>query len=136
MLIQLLVIQPQNVCGGLDYHRLLVAAIDCVWCCVVGSVINEDEFIQKQGIFALLDLIDVRISLVFSLTRLILLQANPKSLQNIVLGCALDLSENSKCLHFIMAWQGRQPQHHFTHLLCELWRDEEREIHVSEFILG
>jgi hypothetical protein len=59
MLIQLLVIESTYVCGGLGYHRLLVAAIDCVWCCVVGSVINEDEFIQKQGIFALLDLIEV-----------------------------------------------------------------------------
>ncbi|CAF3323798.1 unnamed protein product [Rotaria socialis] len=113
-LIQLLVIESHCVCGGLGYHRLLVAAIDCVWCCVVGSVINEDEFIQKQGIFALLDLIE----------------ANPKSLQNVILGCVLDLSENSKCLHFIMTWQG-QKQQQFTHLLCELWRDEEREIHVS-----
>jgi hypothetical protein len=59
MLIQLLLAESQYVCGGLGYHRLLVAAIDCVWCCVVGSVINEDEFIQKQGIFALLDLIEV-----------------------------------------------------------------------------
>lgn len=59
-LIQLLVIEPQNVAGGLGYHRLLVAVIDCVWCGVVGSVINEDEFIQKQGIFALLDLIEVK----------------------------------------------------------------------------
>ena len=60
MLIQLLVVDAQNIAGGLGYHRLLVAAIDCVWCAVVGSVINEDEFIQKQGIFALLDLIEVR----------------------------------------------------------------------------
>jgi hypothetical protein len=29
-----------------------------------------------------------------------------------------------------MAWQGRKQQQ-FTHLLCELWRDEEREIHVA-----
>jgi hypothetical protein len=29
-----------------------------------------------------------------------------------------------------MAWQGRKQQQ-FTHLLCELWRDEEREIHVK-----
>ncbi|CAF1089108.1 unnamed protein product [Rotaria sordida] len=114
MLIQLLVIESQYVCGGLGYHRLLVAAIDCVWCCVVGSVINEDEFIQKQGIFALLDLIET----------------NPKSLQNIILGCVLDLTENTKCLHFIMTWQGHKQQQ-FTHLLCELWRDEEHEIHVS-----
>ena len=60
MLIQLLVVDAQNIAGGLGYHRLLVAAIDCVWCAVVGSVINEDEFIQKQGIFALLDLIEVK----------------------------------------------------------------------------
>jgi hypothetical protein len=35
-----------------------------------------------------------------------------------------------------MSWQGRKQQQ-FTHLLCELWRDEEREIHVMKrkFIL-
>ncbi|CAF0790318.1 unnamed protein product [Didymodactylos carnosus] len=114
MLIQILLIDSSLICGGLGYHRLLVAATDCVWCCIVGSVINEDEFIQKQGIFALLDLIE----------------KNPKSLQNLVLGCVLDLAENTKCLHFIMAWKG-QNQQQFTHLLCELWRDEEREIRVS-----
>jgi len=59
-----------------------------------------------------------------------LLKTNPKSLQNTVLGCVLDLTENTKCLHFIMAWQGRKQQQ-FTHVLCELWRDEEREIHVA-----
>ncbi|UJR26392.1 hypothetical protein I4U23_007724 [Adineta vaga] len=114
ILIKILVIESSHVCGGLGYYRLLVAAIDCIWCCVVGSVINEDEFIQKQGLFALLDLID----------------SNPKSLQNIILGCLLDLTENTKCLHFIMAWQGRKQQQ-FPHVLCELWRDEEREIHVA-----
>ncbi|CAF3352412.1 unnamed protein product [Rotaria sp. Silwood1] len=114
MLIQILSIECPYVCGGLGYHRLLVAAIDCVWCCVVGSVINEDEFIQKQGVFALLDLIET----------------NPKSLQNIILGCVLDLTENTKCLHFIMAWQGRK-QEYITHVLCELWRDEERETYVT-----
>lgn len=31
-----------------------------------------------------------------------------------------------------MAWQGRK-QEQFTHLLCELWRDEEREILVGSF---
>jgi len=29
-----------------------------------------------------------------------------------------------------MAWQGRKQQQ-FTHVLCELWRDEEREIYVN-----
>ncbi|CAF2714410.1 unnamed protein product [Rotaria sp. Silwood2] len=114
MLIQILSIESPYVCGGLGYHRLLVAAIDCVWCCVVGSVINEDEFIQRQGVFALLDLIEI----------------NPKSLQNIILGCVLDLTENTKCLHFIMTWQGHK-QEYFTHVLCELWRDEERETYVA-----
>jgi hypothetical protein len=60
MLIELLIIESSYICGGLGYHRLLVSVIDCVWCCIVGSVINEDEFIQKQGVFALLDLIEVK----------------------------------------------------------------------------
>ncbi|CAF2057881.1 unnamed protein product [Rotaria magnacalcarata] len=114
MLIQILLTKSSCVCGGLGYHRLLVATIDCVWCCIVGSVINEDEFIQKQGIFSLLDLIET----------------NPKSLQNIVLGCLLDLTENTKCLHFMMAWQGHK-QDYFPHVLCELWRDEEHETYVA-----
>ena len=29
-----------------------------------------------------------------------------------------------------MAWQG-QKQQQFPHVLCELWRDEEREIRVT-----
>ena len=29
-----------------------------------------------------------------------------------------------------MAWQGKKQQQ-FTHLLCELWRDEEKEINVA-----
>lgn len=73
MLIQLLVIESGNVTGGLGYHRLIVSAIDCVWCAVVGSVINEDEFIQKQGIFALLDLIEVGQGVSSSISILVLL---------------------------------------------------------------
>ncbi|CAF1323044.1 unnamed protein product [Adineta steineri] len=119
ILIQILLMESSHVCGGLGYYRLLVAAIDCTWCCVVGSVINEDEFIQKQGLFALLDLIE----------------SNPKSLQNIILGCLLDLAENLKCIHFLMAWQGHKQQQ-FVHVLCELWRDEEREIYVSRTARG
>ena len=72
MIIQLLLIESQYVSGGLGYHRLLVAAIDCVWCCVVGSVINEDEFIQKQGIFALLDLIEVHKRIFFDYISIII----------------------------------------------------------------
>ena len=29
-----------------------------------------------------------------------------------------------------MAWQSSK-QEQITHILCELWRDEEREIHVK-----
>ena len=43
--------------------------------------------------------------------------------------------ENAKCLHFILAWQGPKQQQ-LTHLLCELWRDEEREIQVARTARG
>ena len=59
MLMEMLTIKSCYICGGLGYHRLLASVIDCVWSCVIGNVINEDEFIQQRGVFALLDLIEV-----------------------------------------------------------------------------
>ena len=59
MLIEILTIESNYICNGLGYYQLLAAAVDCVWTCIIGSVINEDEFIRKQGAFTLLDLIEV-----------------------------------------------------------------------------
>ena len=47
--------------SGLGHHRLLMAAVDCVWCAIVGCYLTEDYFLEKEGIFMLVDLLEVRL---------------------------------------------------------------------------
>ena len=51
--------RPEHVWNGLGYQRLIVGAIDCVWATVVGCILNEDFFIQSEGVFCLLDVLEV-----------------------------------------------------------------------------
>ncbi len=68
---------------------------------------------EKEGIFYLLDI----------------LEASPKSMQNLVLGCVLDLMDNIKTLAHLMQWEGKENQK-IAHLLCRIWREEESDIGV------
>ena len=61
-------------------HRLVLALSDCVWSCVVGSEENEERFLDLEGIFLLLDM----------------LESAPKDLRAPILGVLVDLSERDK----------------------------------------
>lgn len=45
--------------SGLGHHRLLLAAVDCVWCTVVGNAVVEDMFLEQEGMLVLLDILNV-----------------------------------------------------------------------------
>lgn len=62
ILIELLKKRPQTIWNGLGYQRLIIGTVDCIWETVVGCIINEDYFIQKEGVFYLLDILEVFIS--------------------------------------------------------------------------
>lgn len=47
-------------------------------------------------------------------------------MQNLILGCILDLSDNPKSLNHLLQWEGKD-NIKIAHFLCELWRDEERD---------
>ncbi len=51
--------KPAQIWHGLGYQKLITGVIDCIWSTVVGSPINEDVFIQKEGIFNILDILEV-----------------------------------------------------------------------------
>lgn len=51
--------KPEFIWNGLGYQRLIIGTIDCIWAAIVGCVLNEDYFIQKEGIFHLLDILEV-----------------------------------------------------------------------------
>lgn len=97
--------------SGLGHHRLLLAAVDSVWCCIVGCFTTEDYFLEKEGVFLLIDL----------------LETCPKSMHNLILGCLLDLCENPKTIAHVNAWRGKDDQS-AAHLMCDIWRAEEMDI--------
>jgi hypothetical protein len=113
ILIKYLKKKPQLIWNGLGYQRLIIGTIDCIWSCVIGCMINENYLMEKEGIFYLLDI----------------LEASPKSMQNLVLGCVLDLMDNIKTLAHLMQWEGKENQK-IAHLLCRIWREEESDIGV------
>ena len=50
---------PSSIWNGLGYQRLIISVIDCIWAVLSGCVLNEDYFIQKEGVFHLLDILEV-----------------------------------------------------------------------------
>lgn len=114
LLIDYLKKKPELVWNGLGYQRLIIGTIDNIWAAIVGCVLNEDYFIQKEGIFYLLDILEV----------------SPKSIQNLILGCILDLSDNPKTLTHLLQWESKD-NNKISHFLCAMWRDEEKEIGVE-----
>ncbi|KAL7976545.1 hypothetical protein Chor_008494 [Crotalus horridus] len=56
-LIPFMKIDAKNFYSGLGHNRLLFCALDCLWCCVMGCTILEDYFLEKEGLFTLLDLL-------------------------------------------------------------------------------
>lgn len=89
-----------SLTSGLGYHRLLLAATDCVWCTVVGNPVVEDIFLEEGGVFCLLDLLQVSnhktTQTVCVYMCVLYMQVCPDSNQNLVLGVLVDLCENPK----------------------------------------
>ncbi|XP_072179845.1 cilia- and flagella-associated protein 69-like [Diadema setosum] len=98
---------------GLGYHRLMLATVDNIWCCVVGAYINEDQFLEGQGVFLLLNL----------------LESSHRNTHNLILGCLTDLCENPKTVGHLLAWKGSK-ERGVASLLVDVWRQEEANIGV------
>lgn len=105
--------------SGLGHHKLLLASIDCTWCAIVGCFVTEDYFLEKEGVFLLFDLLEVC----------------PKNMHNVILGCLLDLCENPKTVNHVLTWRGKDGCT-ASHLLCQIWRQEECEIGVKRDTQG
>ncbi|PIK43059.1 putative cilia- and flagella-associated protein 69 [Apostichopus japonicus] len=91
----------------------MLATLGAVWCCIVGATINEDQFLEGEGIFLLLDL----------------LQNAARSMHNLILGCLTDLCENAKSVSHLSTWRGSSDQT-VGKLLIRIWKEEEKELGV------
>ncbi|XP_013410709.1 cilia- and flagella-associated protein 69 [Lingula anatina] len=105
---------PVKLSSGLGHHKLVLATVDCIWCAIVGCYVTEDYFLEKEGVFLLIDLLEVC----------------PTNMHNLILGCLLDLTENPKAIPHINAWRGKDDMS-AAHLFCDIWRSEEREMGVQ-----
>ncbi|RUS81453.1 hypothetical protein EGW08_010793 [Elysia chlorotica] len=114
MVVRYLRTDTKLLSSGLGHHKLLLASIDCTWCAIVGCYITEDYFLEKEGVFLLFDLLEVC----------------PKNMHNVILGCLLDLCENPKTVNHVLTWRGKDGCT-ASHLLCQIWRQEESEIGVK-----
>ncbi|NWZ65424.1 CFA69 protein, partial [Acrocephalus arundinaceus] len=113
ILIPFFKMDPRKLYSGLGHNCLLLSALDCLWSCVIGCCIAEDCFIEKQGIFLLLDLLALK----------------EKNLCNIILGILVEFSDNPKTTLHMSIWRGKRDQT-AANLLIQLWRQEELDLGV------
>ncbi|XP_066484602.1 cilia- and flagella-associated protein 69 [Tiliqua scincoides] len=118
-LIPFMKIDAKKFYSGLGHNRLLFSALDCLWCCIMGCTILEDYFLEKEGLFTLLDL----------------LLLNQKHLCNLILGILVELCDNPKTVSHINTWRGKKDQT-AANLLINLWRQEEEEMGVKHDKFG
>ncbi|XP_060052243.1 cilia- and flagella-associated protein 69 isoform X2 [Erinaceus europaeus] len=100
--------------SGLGYNVLLFSTLDSIWCCILGCYSSEDYFLEKEGIFLLLDLLTL----------------NQKKFCNLILGIMVEFCDNPKTTAHVKAWRGKKNQTAAS-LLIKLWRKEEKELGVK-----
>ncbi|XP_073920888.1 cilia- and flagella-associated protein 69 isoform X3 [Castor canadensis] len=105
---------PKKFQSGLGYSVLLFSTLDSIWCCILGCYPSEDYFLEKEGIFLLLDI----------------LALNQKKFCNLILGIMVEFCDNPKTAAHVNAWRGKKGQTAAS-LLIKLWRTEEKELGVK-----
>ncbi|NXY91075.1 CFA69 protein, partial [Alcedo cyanopectus] len=114
ILIPFIQMDPTKLDSGLGHKCLFFSALDCLWSCVIGCNTAEDSFLEKQGIFLLLDLLALK----------------QRSVCNIILGILVEFCDNPKTTSYIRVWRGEKEQT-AAKLLIQLWRQEELELGVQ-----
>ncbi|XP_043993679.1 cilia- and flagella-associated protein 69-like [Gambusia affinis] len=99
--------------SGLGHNKLLISTIDCVWSCIIGCSLTEDQFLGMDGVGLLLDL----------------LRSSPRCVHSIILSILLDLCNNPNTRPLVLGWRDADG-HTAPGVLLQLWREEEEELGV------
>ncbi|XP_043923464.1 cilia- and flagella-associated protein 69 isoform X2 [Protopterus annectens] len=114
LLIRLLKVDSAKFHSGLGHNQLILATVDCIWCCIIGCYSSEDYFLEKEGIFLLLDL----------------LASTSQNMRNLILGTLLEFCDNPKSISHISTWRGKKDQS-AAKFMVQLWKEEEKEMQVK-----
>ncbi|XP_040208378.1 cilia- and flagella-associated protein 69 isoform X1 [Rana temporaria] len=119
VLIRLLKMDPSKFYSGLGHNKLLFCTLDSAWSCIIGSFTSEDYFLEKEGLFIILDL----------------LALNLKNMNNLLLGILVEFCDNPKTIPHILTWRGKDNET-VPKLLVRLWKQEEEELGVRRDSYG
>jgi len=108
---------PGKVVNGIRRQQLLLSVIDCIFSAILGYEDAEIKFLELEGAFLLIDLLDTL----------------PHEMHGVVLTCLIELTENPKTMSHFMTWRSSkvevgQPPVTLAGLLIKLWKDEEKRI--------
>jgi len=109
---------PGRVVNGVRRQQLLLSVLDCIFSAVLGHEEAEIAFLEKEGAFLLIDL----------------LEHLPQEMHSVVLTALIELTENPASMTHLMTWRssqaakGDQPPLTLVQLLVKLWREEEKRI--------
>ena len=107
VLVPYLSCDPALMEGQAGRKQLQLAALDATWSCLVGCDLTESAFLELQGVFILLDV----------------LERCPPDLHSLTLGILLDLCEGDAALQHALAWQGQTDVRlNVVHLLLTVWK--------------
>jgi hypothetical protein len=101
-----------------EENRLLVSAIDCLWSLMNGNPEMEEKFMEKRGIFTLLDL----------------LEREETQYQSPGLTFFLDLLKNQKVHAHALIWRSKKDSKKtVAQLLLSIWSQEEKKLGGNSF---
>ncbi|KAL9868358.1 cilia- and flagella-associated protein 69 isoform 3-T3 [Geothlypis trichas] len=114
MLVSYLKMDPRKLCSDTGHNCLILSALDCLWSCVIGCFLAEESFIEKQGVFLLLDLLAIK----------------DNNMCHIILGILVEFSDNPKTVLHMSIWKGKRGRT-AANVLIQLWRQEEQDLGVK-----
>ncbi|KAH0549865.1 hypothetical protein KQX54_015414 [Cotesia glomerata] len=95
--------------------RLLIGVGTCLWSCIIKFSVTIEKFVEMEGLYSILNLIDQTNHLV----------------QNVYLGLLTDLCLNPHCIPHICTWRSTDKTNTLISLLIRVWKDEEGRIGVK-----
>ena len=97
-----------------EKSNVLLAALECVWEAVVGRRTNEEIFLENQGMFIILEVLE---------------KTSEADIKRHLLGTMLDLLENPKARSHVLEWRSAfDDLKGIGNLLVSLWNVEEKSL--------
>ncbi|KAJ3324999.1 hypothetical protein HDV06_005588 [Boothiomyces sp. JEL0866] len=106
-----------DTCDPKEKERVLLSTVECIWGTICGNFIFENKFLQLDGMFYLLEL----------------LETSTYDNKRHALGCILDFLENPKAVLHVLQWRTKEKSTKgIEHLLIGLWSLEEEKLEVLQ----